>query len=117
MRNCFVHGGICERKVSVVFQPHECMLKEEYEEWMTIDGNIPVPAELPNLKFRQAVCEQDPAINIADSDGDNVLTKILLRTPRQAIDILKNDVQYLSTNVKKQCEYEQNISELLRFNC
>ncbi|GBN96788.1 hypothetical protein AVEN_261320-1 [Araneus ventricosus] len=88
MRNCFVHGGFCETKVSVVFQAHEGMLKEEYEEWMTIDGNIPVDAELPNLEFSQAVCEQDPAINIADSDGDNVLTKILQRTPRQAIHIL-----------------------------
>ncbi|GBN20577.1 hypothetical protein AVEN_150509-1 [Araneus ventricosus] len=78
------------------------MLKEEYEEWMTIDGNIPVAAELPNLEFRQAVCEQDSAINIADSDGDNVLTKILQRTPRQAIDILKNGVQYRSGNFKKQ---------------
>ncbi|GBM21970.1 hypothetical protein AVEN_69678-1 [Araneus ventricosus] len=90
MRSCFVHGGFCETKVSVVFQPHEGMIKEEYEEWMAIDGNIPVAAELQNLEFRQAVCEQDPAINIVDSDGDNVLTKILQRTPKQALDILKN---------------------------
>ncbi|GBN91646.1 hypothetical protein AVEN_182560-1 [Araneus ventricosus] len=93
------------------------MLKEEYEEWITIDGNIPVAAELQNWEFRQSVCEQDPAINIADSDGDNVLTKILERTPSQALDILKNGVEYRSTNFKKQCEYEQYISELLRFNC
>ncbi|GBO23954.1 hypothetical protein AVEN_182242-1 [Araneus ventricosus] len=46
------------------------MEKEEYEEWMSIDENIPVAATLTYLEICQAVCEQGPAIKVDDSDSD-----------------------------------------------
>ncbi|GBO06664.1 hypothetical protein AVEN_265511-1, partial [Araneus ventricosus] len=59
------------------------MQKEEYEEWVSIDEDIPVAATLTDLEMCQALCEQDQAIKIDDSDGDaNVLKKILQRTPK-----------------------------------
>ncbi|GBO18854.1 hypothetical protein AVEN_271802-1 [Araneus ventricosus] len=95
------------------------MQKEEYGEWMSIDEDIPVAATLTNLDICQAVCEQDQAIKVDDSDGDecveeNPPTKAEIR---QAHDILKRSVQHCSTNFKKQYEYEQYIHKLLRTNC
>ncbi|GBM43817.1 hypothetical protein AVEN_258455-1, partial [Araneus ventricosus] len=46
------------------------MEKKEYEEWMSIDENIPVAATLTYLEIFQAVCEQGPAIKADDSDRD-----------------------------------------------
>ncbi|GBN83684.1 hypothetical protein AVEN_23976-1 [Araneus ventricosus] len=46
------------------------MLKEEYEDWMSIDVDIPVAATPIDLKNFQAVCQQDQAINVDVSDGD-----------------------------------------------
>ncbi|GBM18700.1 hypothetical protein AVEN_8997-1 [Araneus ventricosus] len=85
------------------------MQKEEYEEWMSIDEDIPVAATLTDLEICQAVCEQDQAIKVDDSDGDECVEE---NTPtnaemRQALDILKCGVQYRSTNFKQQDEYEQ----------
>ncbi|GBN93743.1 hypothetical protein AVEN_95784-1 [Araneus ventricosus] len=95
------------------------MQKEEYEEWMSIDKDIPVAATLTDLEIYQAVCEQDQAIKADDSDGD----KCVEGTPptnaemSQALNILKRGVHHHSTNFKKQYEYEQYINELLRVNC
>ncbi|GBO18171.1 hypothetical protein AVEN_28223-1 [Araneus ventricosus] len=43
---------------------------EEYGEWMSIDDDIPVAAALTDLEIRQAVCKQDQAIEVDDSDWD-----------------------------------------------
>ncbi|GBM07642.1 hypothetical protein AVEN_228145-1 [Araneus ventricosus] len=45
------------------------MLKGEYEEWMSIDVDIPVAITLIDLEIFQAVSEQDQAMNVHDSDG------------------------------------------------
>ncbi|GBL83964.1 hypothetical protein AVEN_116322-1 [Araneus ventricosus] len=95
------------------------MRKEEYEEWMSIDEDIPVAATLTELEIYHAVCEKDQALKVDDSDGgecvkENPQTNAEMR---QALDILKRGVQHRSTNFKKQCEYEQYINELLRTNC
>ncbi|GBN83108.1 hypothetical protein AVEN_18804-1 [Araneus ventricosus] len=37
---------------------------------MSIDVDIPVAATLTDLEFCQAVCEQDQAINVDNSDRD-----------------------------------------------
>ncbi|GBM99461.1 hypothetical protein AVEN_163648-1, partial [Araneus ventricosus] len=56
---------------SVIFiEPPEGMQKEEYEEWMSIDEDIPVAATLTDLEISHAVCEQDQAIKVDDPDGD-----------------------------------------------
>ncbi|GBL84153.1 hypothetical protein AVEN_118564-1 [Araneus ventricosus] len=44
--------------------------KEEYEEWMPIDENIPVAATLMDLEICQAICEPDQAIKFDDSNRD-----------------------------------------------
>ncbi|GBM87250.1 hypothetical protein AVEN_31980-1 [Araneus ventricosus] len=77
------------------------MQKEEYEEWMPIDEDIPVAATLTDLEIFQAV-------KVIDSDGDeraeeNPPTNAEMR---QALDILKCGIQHRSTNFKKQCEYQ-----------
>ncbi|GBM18563.1 hypothetical protein AVEN_100637-1, partial [Araneus ventricosus] len=69
------------------------MQKEEYEEWMSIDEDIPVAATLTVLEICQA-------IKVDDSDGDecveeNPPTKTEIR---QALDILKRGVQHRSAN-------------------
>ncbi|GBN25911.1 hypothetical protein AVEN_220453-1 [Araneus ventricosus] len=46
------------------------MQKEECEEWMFIDEEIPVAVTLTDLEICQAICEQVQAIKVADSDGD-----------------------------------------------
>ncbi|GBN06086.1 hypothetical protein AVEN_158385-1 [Araneus ventricosus] len=79
------------------------MQKEEYEEWMSIDEDIPVAATLTHLEIFQAVCEQDQAIKLDDSDGgecveENPPTNSKMR---QALDILKRGLQLRSTNFKK----------------
>ncbi|GBO36374.1 hypothetical protein AVEN_175514-1 [Araneus ventricosus] len=76
------------------------MVKEEYEEWMSIDEDIPVAVILTDLEFCQAACEQDQAINVDDFDGDksveeNPLTNVEVR---QALNILKHSMQHCSTN-------------------
>ncbi|GBN00577.1 hypothetical protein AVEN_176107-1, partial [Araneus ventricosus] len=83
------------------------MQEEEYEEWMSIDEDIPVAATLTDLEICQAVCQQDQAIKV-DSDGDECVEENppTNAETRQAIDILKHGVQYCSTNFKKQFEYE-----------
>ncbi|GBM19551.1 hypothetical protein AVEN_108018-1 [Araneus ventricosus] len=68
--------------------------KEEYEEWISIDEDIPVAATLTDLEICQAVCEQDQALKIDNSDGDECVEE---NPPtdaemRQALDILKRGV-------------------------
>ncbi|GBN42219.1 hypothetical protein AVEN_157319-1 [Araneus ventricosus] len=46
------------------------MQKEEYEEWLSIGEDIPVAATLTDLEIFQSVCEQDQAIKVDDSGGD-----------------------------------------------
>ncbi|GBM51992.1 hypothetical protein AVEN_32114-1 [Araneus ventricosus] len=95
------------------------MQKEEYEEWMFIDEDIPVPATLTDLEICQAVCKQDQAIKVDDSDGYECVEENppMNAEMRQALDILKRGVQHPSTNFKKQYECEQYINELTRTNC
>ncbi|GBO20345.1 hypothetical protein AVEN_226998-1 [Araneus ventricosus] len=70
---------------------------------MSIDEDIPVAVTLTDLEICQAVCEQDQAMKVDDSDGDKCVEE---NTPtnaemRQALDILKRGMQHLSTNFKK----------------
>ncbi|GBN11162.1 hypothetical protein AVEN_133849-1 [Araneus ventricosus] len=90
------------------------MLREESEEWVSIDEDIPVAAAVTDLEICQAVCEQDPSINVDDSNGDESIEENPPKTVemRQAHGILK-----LSTSFNKQYDFEQYISELLRNNC
>ncbi|GBM12915.1 hypothetical protein AVEN_72350-1, partial [Araneus ventricosus] len=46
------------------------MQKEEYEEWISIDEDIPLAATITDLEICQAFCEQGRAIKVDDSDGD-----------------------------------------------
>ncbi|GBO26247.1 hypothetical protein AVEN_67077-1, partial [Araneus ventricosus] len=46
------------------------MLKEENEEWMPIDEDIPTDATLTDLEICQVVYEEDRVINVDDFDGD-----------------------------------------------
>ncbi|GBN43791.1 hypothetical protein AVEN_157887-1 [Araneus ventricosus] len=92
----------------IFIEPPEGMQKEEYEEWMSIDEDIPGAATLTDLEICQAVCEEDQAIKVDDSDRDDCVEE---NSPtnaemRQAFDILKHDV-HGSTNLKEQDEYKQ----------
>ncbi|GBN67849.1 hypothetical protein AVEN_227001-1 [Araneus ventricosus] len=72
IRNCSARGSFCEildEKLPIVIEPPEGMLKEEYEQWMSIDEDITVAATLTE-KICQDVCEQDQAINVDNSNGD-----------------------------------------------
>ncbi|GBO13264.1 hypothetical protein AVEN_249005-1 [Araneus ventricosus] len=51
------------------------MQKEEYDEWMSIGEDIPVAATLTDLEICQAVCEQEQAIKVDDSDGDECVAE------------------------------------------
>ncbi|GBN34218.1 hypothetical protein AVEN_165566-1 [Araneus ventricosus] len=51
-------------------EPPEGMQKEVYEKWMSIGEDIPIVATLTDLETFQAVCKQDQAIKVNDSDGD-----------------------------------------------
>ncbi|GBM20746.1 hypothetical protein AVEN_105971-1 [Araneus ventricosus] len=86
---------------------------------MSIDEDIPVAATLTDLDICQAVCDQDQAIKVDDSDWDECVEENYPTNAemRQALDILKRSVQHRSTNFKKQFEYEQYINELLKNNC
>ncbi|GBN82138.1 hypothetical protein AVEN_210832-1 [Araneus ventricosus] len=76
------------------------MQKEECEEWMSIDEDIPVAATLTDLEICQAVCKQEQAIKVDDSDGDECVEENPPTNAemRQAIDILKRGVQHRTTN-------------------
>ncbi|GBN53318.1 hypothetical protein AVEN_72060-1 [Araneus ventricosus] len=72
---------------------------------MSIDEHNPAAATLTNLEICQAACEQDRAIEVDDYDGD---------------ECVEGNPPYLdirSTNFKKQHDYKQYITELLRNNC
>ncbi|GBM69825.1 hypothetical protein AVEN_224746-1 [Araneus ventricosus] len=66
---------------------------------MSIDEDIPVAAALTDLEICQAVCEQDQAIKVDDSDGDECVEENLPTNAemRQTLDILKCGVQHRST--------------------
>ncbi|GBL82945.1 hypothetical protein AVEN_106445-1 [Araneus ventricosus] len=76
---------------------------------MSIDEDIPVAATLIDLEVCQAVCEQDQALKVDDSDGEECVEENPPTNAemRQALDILKRGVQHRSTNFKKQYECEQ----------
>ncbi|GBM80726.1 hypothetical protein AVEN_115843-1 [Araneus ventricosus] len=83
--------------ISVQYRCPEGMQKEAYEEWMSIDEDIPLAATITNLEICQAVCEQDQAIIV---DGDNRDECVEENPPtnaemRQALDILKRGVQQI----------------------
>ncbi|GBN46019.1 hypothetical protein AVEN_74990-1 [Araneus ventricosus] len=76
------------------------MQKEEYEEWMSIDEDIPVAVTLTDLEICQAVCEQDQAVKVDNSDGDECLEENPPTNAEmmQALDILKRCEQHRSTS-------------------
>ncbi|GBM16540.1 hypothetical protein AVEN_148918-1 [Araneus ventricosus] len=78
------------------------MQKEENEDWMSIDEDIPLAATLTYVEICQAVCEQDQAIKVDDSDGDECVEENPQTNAemRKALDILKRGVQHRSTNKK-----------------
>ncbi|GBO14666.1 hypothetical protein AVEN_208394-1, partial [Araneus ventricosus] len=64
--------------------------KEEYEEWMSINEDIPVPVTLTDLEICQAVCEQDQALKVDYFNGDKCVEENRPNADmRQALDILK----------------------------
>ncbi|GBN02211.1 hypothetical protein AVEN_111664-1 [Araneus ventricosus] len=73
----------------------EDMQKEEYEEWMSIDEDFPVAAALTDLEICRAVCEQNQAIKVDDSDwGECVIENPPTNAEiKQALDISKRGVQ------------------------
>ncbi|GBN58514.1 hypothetical protein AVEN_65998-1 [Araneus ventricosus] len=103
IRNCFAHGVFCgtlDETLSTVIEPLAIMLKKEYEKLMSIDEDIPVAATLTGLEICEAVCGQDQAINVDDSDGDecaeeNPPTNAEMR---EALDILNRSVKHRSRN-------------------
>ncbi|GBM02044.1 hypothetical protein AVEN_209740-1 [Araneus ventricosus] len=76
------------------------MQKEEYEEWVFIDEDIPATTTLTDLEICQPVCEQCQAIKVDDSDGDECVEENPppIAEMRQALNILKRGVQHRSTN-------------------
>ncbi|GBO01854.1 hypothetical protein AVEN_255752-1 [Araneus ventricosus] len=72
------------------------MQKEEYEEWTSIDEDIPVAATLTDLEICQADCEQDQAIKVDDECVEE--NPPTIAEMRQDLDILKRGVQHRSTN-------------------
>ncbi|GBM07740.1 hypothetical protein AVEN_98643-1 [Araneus ventricosus] len=95
------------------------MQKEEYEEWMSIDEDIPLAATITDLEICQAVCEQGQAIKVDDSNWDECVEENPPTNDemRQALDVLKRGVHHRLKNFKKQYEHEQYINELLRTSC
>ncbi|GBM11991.1 hypothetical protein AVEN_256083-1 [Araneus ventricosus] len=71
------------------------MQKEEYEEWMFIDEDIPVSSTLTGLKICQDACKQDEAIKVDDSDGDECVEENppTNAETRRALDILKRGAE------------------------
>ncbi|GBM14646.1 hypothetical protein AVEN_97165-1 [Araneus ventricosus] len=71
------------------------MQKEEPEEWMSIDEDIPVAATLTQLEICQAVGKQEQAIKVVDSEGGESVEENppINAKMRQALDILKRSVQ------------------------
>ncbi|GBN45959.1 hypothetical protein AVEN_131337-1 [Araneus ventricosus] len=76
------------------------MQKEEYEEWMSIDEDIPVSVTLADLEICQAVCERDQAVKVDNSDGDECVEENPPTNAEmmQALDILKRGEQHRSTS-------------------
>ncbi|GBN86092.1 hypothetical protein AVEN_212150-1 [Araneus ventricosus] len=107
IRNCLAHGGFSktlEEKLLIIIEPPEGILKEQHEEWMFIDEDIPVIAILTDLQICHVVCEQDQAINIDDSEESKCVevnpptnTELM-----QTLDILKCSMQHRSTYFKIQ---------------
>ncbi|GBO01263.1 hypothetical protein AVEN_42505-1 [Araneus ventricosus] len=75
------------------------MQKEVCEEWISIDEDIPVDVTQTDLEIFQSVCEQEQAIKVDDSDGDDCIEKNPPTNAemRQALDILKPGVQQRTT--------------------
>ncbi|GBN96740.1 hypothetical protein AVEN_214396-1 [Araneus ventricosus] len=94
------------------------MQKEEYEEWMSIDEDIPVVVILTYLEICRSVCEKDQGIKVDDSERD----ECVVETPptnteiRKTLDILKLGGKHRSTNFRKQYENEKYINELSSSN-
>ncbi|GBM44882.1 hypothetical protein AVEN_210694-1 [Araneus ventricosus] len=87
------------------------MQKEKYEEWMSIDEDIPEAATLTDLEICQA-------IKIDDSDGDECVEENPPTNAemRQALDILKCTCSIIQQILKNNTS-TNNINELLRNNC
>ncbi|GBM52298.1 hypothetical protein AVEN_51729-1 [Araneus ventricosus] len=86
------------------------MQNEESDVWMQ---------DIPVAKLSPSCCEQDQAIRVDDSDGDECVDENprMNEEMRQALDILKRFAHHRLTNFREQYEYEQYINALLRNNC
>ncbi|GBN15100.1 hypothetical protein AVEN_19966-1 [Araneus ventricosus] len=78
------------------------MQKEKYEGWMSIGEDIPVAATLTYLEICQAIKVDDSGVDECVEEKSPTNAEM-----RQALDTLKRGVQHLSTNFKKQYEFEQ----------
>ncbi|GBN83340.1 hypothetical protein AVEN_238768-1 [Araneus ventricosus] len=78
-----------------VIEPPEGIQKEEYQVLISIDEDIPVAATLTDLEICQAVCAQDQAIKVDDSDGNECVEENHPTNTemRQVLDILKRGVR------------------------
>ncbi|GBL64363.1 hypothetical protein AVEN_86902-1, partial [Araneus ventricosus] len=74
----------------IVIEPPEGMQKEEYEEWMSIDEDLPVSVTITDLETCQVIYEQDQAIKAEDSEGDECIEENPRTNAemRQVLDIL-----------------------------
>ncbi|GBN03443.1 hypothetical protein AVEN_65362-1 [Araneus ventricosus] len=79
----------------IFIEPPEGMQKEECEEWMSIDEDIPIAATLTDLEIFEAICEQAQAIKVDDSDGDECVEENPPTNAemRQALHILNRRVK------------------------
>ncbi|GBO14356.1 hypothetical protein AVEN_229887-1 [Araneus ventricosus] len=98
-QGCHIVDDIVEEVKDFKDGAHE---KEKFEEWMSIDEDIPVAATIIDLEICQAK-------KVDDSDRDE---RVEENSPtnakmRQSLDILKLGVQHCLTNFKQQYEYEQ----------
>ncbi|GBN67430.1 hypothetical protein AVEN_106648-1 [Araneus ventricosus] len=108
------------------------MQKEEYEEGMSIDEDIPVAATLTDLEIFQAVCGKDQEIKVGHSDGDECVEENEYVEENKCVDEnhptkaemrpqhRKKKNGKAACNIVQQIEKqtsENNINEMLRNKC
>ncbi|GBN67119.1 hypothetical protein AVEN_220346-1 [Araneus ventricosus] len=90
MTSVSMNLGFCETlngKHPFVIETPEGMLKEVYEEWMSIDVDIPVAVSLTDLEICQAVCELE-SIYIILLRGDKKRSNFLIAVWQQLASLI-----------------------------
>lgn len=125
IQNCFKHGGFSTEPVEEEIlniqqlKPSD-MTENEFEEWITIDQNVEVAAQLTDHDICEMVttsesirgeieeneCEEYPPMEKPPSNAQM----------RQALDVLRRGVQARSVEFEKHYNYEDFINNLLRNN-